>query len=346
MSKERYAAAGVDVEAAERLVERYAPYLARTQQPGTSARLGGFASMLDPSRMAGINPEDKLVWLSSVDGVGTKIALAVELGEHGGIGADCVAMCANDVLAAGAKPVAFMNYIGCERLSALPIEALMEGMSQACVEQGCALLGGETAELPGTYADERGYELVGFCLGVAAPEALFEETVQPGDWLLSAASSGVHSNGLSLIRAGAQSGELSWSEALSSGETLGAELLRPTRQYGELWRQWRSITAGQPARRAAHVTGGGLVRAVRRVFTESEVDVQATLSAIEMRLKEPEALGHVRRAMGLSWRQGAEVWNAGAGMLWAVEGGVERAQVERWCEALSRELGYEVRVLA
>ena len=244
-----YAEAGVSIAAGNALVRAIAPLARATRRPGADAELGGFGAFFDP-RAAGYN--DPLL-VAATDGVGTKLRLAVETGQHDTIGQDLVAMCVNDLLVQGAEPLFFLDYFACGRLDAAVAEAVVGGIARACAAAGCALIGGETAEMPGLYA-AGDYDLAGFAVGaVERGQQLTGARVAVGDVILGLASSGAHSNGYSLIRRLVDMGET----------TLVRQLLTPTRLYVKPLLPL--IRAGD-IHALAHITGGGLLENIPRVL--------------------------------------------------------------------------------
>ena len=247
-----YKAAGVDIDAGDALVRRIAPAAARTARAGADARLGGFGGFFD-LRAAGFRDP---VLVAATDGVGTKLEIAQALGRHRGVGIDLVAMCVNDLAAQGAEPLFFLDYFATGALDADAAATVVEGIAEGCVAAGCALIGGETAEMPGFYPPGR-YDLAGFAVGAVERERMSGPRAQPGDIVLGLASDGLHANGFSLVRriVERRSLDLSGPSPFSKG-TLGEALLAPTRIYV---RPILEALAGGGVRALAHITGGGLV---------------------------------------------------------------------------------------
>src|SRR5215470_3958849 len=260
-----YAAAGVSIDAGDELVRRIKPLAERTRTAGVLAGIGGFGAVF---RVPAGYREPVLV--SGTDGVGTKLKLAFALNRHHTIGQDLVAMSVNDILVQGAAPLFFLDYYACSRLDVDVAEQVVGGIARACEIAGCALIGGETAEMPGMY--EAGeYDLAGFAVGVAEKSDLIDgSSIVPGDAVLGLASSGPHSNGYSLIRRIVEASGANYRDDMD-GRTLGDRLLEPTRIYCrpvlEVMRQVR-------IKGMAHITGGGLVENVPRVLPPS---VQAVI---------------------------------------------------------------------
>ena len=257
-SSKAYAEAGVDITAGYEAVKRIKEHVARTNIPGTASELGGFGGAFE------LMGYKEPVLISGTDGVGTKLKLAFNMDKHDTIGIDCVAMCVNDVVCSGAQPIFFLDYIACGKLLPERIEQIVKGVADGCCESGCALIGGETAEMPGFYpADE--YDLAGFAVGVVEKSMLMNnDNVREGDAVIAMPSSGVHSNGFSLVRKvfDVDGGELN-EYVPELGKTLGEALLTPTRLY---------VKPVQALRRAAevhslaHITGGGFYENIPRAI--------------------------------------------------------------------------------
>ncbi|MEN8261098.1 MAG: phosphoribosylformylglycinamidine cyclo-ligase [Pseudomonadota bacterium] len=255
-----YKSAGVDISAGNALVERIKPIAARTRTAGVLAGLGGFGSMFELPLDRYKNP----VLVSGTDGVGTKLKLAIEMGEHNTIGIDLVAMCVNDIIVQGAEPLFFLDYYATGKLDVNVAAAVVEGIGKGCEQAGAALVGGETAEMPGMYADGE-YDLAGFCVGVAEKERILDGSrVEAGDKLIGIASSGPHSNGYSLIRKIVERAGVPFTEKLGD-KTLGEQLLTPTRIYVKpLLQLMRKIQIHA----LAHITGGGITENLPRVLPD------------------------------------------------------------------------------
>lgn len=251
MSGDAYKDAGVDIDAGDALVERIKPLAKSTHRPGVLGGLGGFGGLF------ALQGYQDPVLVSGTDGVGTKLLLAQKIGRHDTIGVDLVAMCVNDVIVTGAEPLFFLDYFATGKLSVDEAADVVSGIAEGCRQAGCALLGGETAEMPGMYAPGH-YDLAGFCVGVVERAAILDpEAVKPGDALVGLPASGVHSNGYSLVRKVlVDPGELDLhADPGSLGTTLGDALLAPTRIYV---RDLRTLLDEHGARAAAHITGGGI----------------------------------------------------------------------------------------
>ena len=260
-NKNAYAQSGVDVEAGYEVVERIKKHVARTERAGVMGALGGFGGMFDLSKTGVKEP----VLISGTDGVGTKLMLAIKYDKHDTIGQDCVAMCVNDIIAAGAEPLYFLDYIATGKNEPAKLEQVVAGVAEGCVQAGAALIGGETAEMPGMYGEDD-YDLAGFAVGVAEKSQIIDGSkVAAGDVILGLASSGIHSNGYSLVRR--VFADYTGEEVLPEleGKKLKDVLLEPTRIY---------VKAALPLIKEelvngiAHITGGGFIENVPRMFAD------------------------------------------------------------------------------
>jgi phosphoribosylformylglycinamidine cyclo-ligase len=250
-----YADAGVSIDEGDRLVDAVKPLARSTARPGSTPELGGFGGLFDLKACGFVDP----VLVSGTDGVGTKLEIAQAAEKHDGIGIDLVAMCVNDVLAQGAEPLFFLDYFATGKLSTLIAAEVIAGIAQGCREAGCALIGGETAEMPGMYSPGK-YDLAGFVVGAAERDGILPRTDQmrKGDVLIALASSGAHSNGYSLIRRVAAHTGLGWHDGapFAPGQTLAEALLCPTRIYVKAL---LPLIRSGSIKGLAHITGGGLV---------------------------------------------------------------------------------------
>ena len=256
-----YRDAGVDIDAGNSLIERIKPYTKATQRPGVLGGLGGFGALFELPLDRYKNP----VLVSGTDGVGTKLKLALMTGKHDTIGIDLVAMCSNDLIVAGAEPLFFLDYYATGKLDLETATAVIKGISEGCIQSGCALTGGETAEMPGMYEGED-YDLAGFCVGIVEKDQIIDGSkVKAGDVLLGLASSGAHSNGYSLIR---KVIEVSAADLDSEfdGATLGERLLEPTRIYVK---SLLALHKEVDIHSLSHITGGGLLENLPRVMPEN-----------------------------------------------------------------------------
>ena len=303
MTSMTYRSAGVDIDAGDALVERIKPLARATARAGVLGGIGGFASLFDP-RAAGFTDP---VLVATTDGVGTKLKLAIDTGRHGTVGIDLVAMCVNDLVVQGADPLFFLDYFATGKLDLAQAGAVIAGIAEGCRLAGCALVGGETAEMPGMYAAED-FDLAGFAVGAAERGTLLPQGVAPGDAVLGLASSGVHSNGFSLVRRVVAASGLPWDAPapFAPGMSLGEALLAPTRIYV------RSLLALHRAgllKAAAHITGGGLPGNFPRVLPANTV---AVLDAA--RWAPPPVFAWLARTGGIAAEEMLRVFNCGIGM--------------------------------
>lgn len=261
MSKNAYAKAGVDVEAGYQVVDRIKKHAEKTKRLGVLGGLGGFGAAFDLSKLDVKEP----VLISGTDGVGTKLMLAIEADKHDTIGIDCVAMCVNDIVAAGAEPLYFLDYIATGRNHPEKLEKVVAGVAQGCLQSGAALVGGETAEMPDMY-DTDDYDLAGFAVGIAEKSALIDgcKNVEAGDILLGLPSSGIHSNGYSLVRKIFK--DFDKQEILPELERpLGEELLEPTHIYVQ---ELLPLIKDNMIKGISHITGGGFYENLPRMFSD------------------------------------------------------------------------------
>ncbi|NVO13936.1 MAG: phosphoribosylformylglycinamidine cyclo-ligase [Rhodoplanes sp.] len=269
-----YAAAGVDIDAGNRLVDLIKPLVRATRRPGADAEIGGFGAVFDLKPAGFKDP----VLVAATDGVGTKVKIAIETGRHDTIGIDLVAMSVNDLVVQGAEPLFFLDYFACGRLVPERAAKIVAGIAAGCKEAGCALIGGETAEMPGVYQGDD-YDLAGFAVGAAERGGLLPRPVAEGDVVLGLASSGVHSNGYSLVRRIVEQSGFGWEAPapFDKARSLGEVLLTPTRIYvaGCLtaMRETRAIKA------FAHITGGGFPDNIPRVLGKG-LGVRIDLDAV------------------------------------------------------------------
>ena len=298
-----YTAAGVDVTAGYESVELMKADVARTRIPGVLDTIGGFGGMFAPD-VAGMK---KPVLISGTDGVGTKIKLAFLMDRHDTVGIDCVAMCVNDVICAGAKPLFFLDYIACGKNTPSKIAAIVKGVSEGCVQAGCALIGGETAEHPGLMPEDE-YDLAGFTVGIADEEKLIDKrNVREGDVLIGLASSGVHSNGFSLIRKVFDIGycDLNAYENLL-GKPLGETLLTPTVIYVK---PVLKLIEALPVHSLAHITGGGFYENLPRAF-EAEFSAEIVKGSWDI----PPIFSLIQEKGNISEHDMYNTFNMGVGM--------------------------------
>ncbi len=304
-----YAKAGVSIAAGNALVKAIGPLARSTRRAGADADIGGFGGFFDP-KAAGY--KDPLL-VAANDGVGTKLKLAIDSGRHDGVGIDLVAMCANDLIVQGAEPLFFLDYYACGRLENGVAERVIAGIADGCRQAGCALIGGETAEMPGMYADND-YDLAGFCVGaVERGEALTGDRVKSGQVLLGLASSGVHSNGFSLVRrlAADKGWKLDRPALFDQDVLLIDALMAPTRIYVRALLP--QIRAGRIAA-LAHITGGGLLENIPRVLPDglhAHVDADAWA--------QPRLMAFLQAQGNIEPEEMARTFNCGIGMVLVVD---------------------------
>ncbi|XP_058468283.1 trifunctional purine biosynthetic protein adenosine-3 [Solea solea] len=305
-----YKDSGVDIAAGNKLVEIIKPLAKATSRTGCDADLGGFAGLFDLKAAGFVDP----ILVSGTDGVGTKLKIAQACGQHSGLGQDLVAMCVNDVLAQGAEPLFFLDYFSCGSLDVAVAASVVGGIAKACETAGCALLGGETAEMPGVYAVGE-YDLAGFCVGAVERGALLPRLgdIAEGDLLIGVASSGVHSNGFSLVRKVLEKAHLGYSSPApfgNTGQTLGDVLLTPTKIYS---RFLLPILRSGAVKAYAHITGGGLLENIPRVLPQGlAVDLDASRWSI------PPVFSWLHKEGALSEEEMARTFNCGLGAVLVV----------------------------
>jgi len=298
-----YAGAGVDIDAGEALVRRIAPTARTTDRPGVAGGIGGFGGLFD-LKAAGF---DDPILVAATDGVCTKLRIGIETGRLGGLGQDLVAMCVNDLVCQGAEPLFFLDYFATGRLDVDAAAAVVDGIAAACRRAGCALIGGETAEMPGMYR-AGDFDLAGFALGAMERGQGLPARVAEGDVALGLASDGVHSNGFSLVRRVVERSGIDWGDPAPFGtRSLGEELLTPTRIYVP------AVLAAHRAggvRAAAHVTGGGLTDNLPRVLPGG-LGCSVDLATWAL----PPVFGWLREAGGIAEAELLRTFNAGIGMV-------------------------------
>ena len=303
-----YAAAGVDVTAGYKSVELIKSHVKKTEIKGVIGGIGGFGGMFELPLNEYKNP----VLVSGTDGVGTKLKLAFLLDKHDTIGIDCVAMCVNDVACSGAKPLFFLDYIACGKNYPEKIEQIVKGVADGCVMSGCALVGGETAEHPGLMPDDE-YDLAGFTVGIGEKDKLVSgEHLKAGDALIAIASSGVHSNGFSLVRKVFNIGESTVNQYFDElGATLGEELITPTRIYVK---PLLALMDKVRVNAISHITGGGFYENVPRMLNDN------TLAVIEKEkcFKKP-IFELIQKTGGISEHDMYNTFNMGTGIILAVD---------------------------
>ncbi|MDZ7710995.1 MAG: phosphoribosylformylglycinamidine cyclo-ligase [Roseovarius sp.] len=299
-----YAGAGVDIDAGNALVERIKPAAAATKRPGVMAGLGGFGGLFD-LRAAGFTDP---VLVAATDGVGTKLRIAIDTGLVDGVGVDLVAMCVNDLVCQGAEPLFFLDYFATGKLDTDQAARIIEGIAQGCAASGCALIGGETAEMPGMYP-KGDFDLAGFAVGAMERGTDLPRGVAEGDVLIGLASNGVHSNGYSLVRRIVERSGLGWGDACpwDQSASLGAALLAPTRLYV---RPALAALATGGVHGLAHITGGGLTENLPRVLPEG-LGAEVDLGAWPL----PPVFGWLTQTGGLAEAELLKTFNAGIGMV-------------------------------
>ncbi|MEG0320835.1 MAG: phosphoribosylformylglycinamidine cyclo-ligase [Oscillospiraceae bacterium] len=303
-----YAAAGVDVTAGYEAVKRMKPMVESTYIPGVMGTLGGFGGMFAPN----LEGMKKPVLVSGTDGVGTKLKLAFMMDKHDTIGIDAVAMCVNDIICAGATPLFFLDYLAVGKNDPVQVASIVSGVAEGCRQAGCALVGGETAEMPGFYPVGE-YDVAGFSVGIADEEKMLTgKGMQAGDLLIGLSSSGVHSNGFSLVRSALKLDEKKLNTKIDDlGCTLGEELLKPTRIYVKTI--LRLLKQGINVRAISHITGGGLYENVPRMMTEG-LTAQIQCSAFPVL----PIFDVIAKAGNIPERDMYNTFNMGVGMVIAI----------------------------
>ncbi|MDR0845950.1 MAG: phosphoribosylformylglycinamidine cyclo-ligase [Lactobacillales bacterium] len=309
MTKNAYANAGVDVEAGYEVVERIKKHVKRTERLGVMGAIGGFGGAFDLSALNVKEP----VLVSGTDGVGTKLLVALKEDKHDTIGIDCVAMCVNDIIAVGAEPLYFLDYIATGKNIPEKLEQVVAGVAEGCVQSNCALIGGETAEMPGMYGDDD-YDLAGFAVGVVEKSKMINghENVKPGDVLVGLPSSGVHSNGFSLVRkVFYDKNGFTGKEVLPElNAPLGEVLLTPTRLYVEAL---LPLVQKELLNGVAHITGGGFLENIPRMFADN-LAAKIKLGSWEI----PPIFAALEKYGEIPNAEMFEIYNMGIGMLLAV----------------------------
>jgi phosphoribosylformylglycinamidine cyclo-ligase len=316
----RYAAAGVDIDAGNRMVELIKPLVRATARAGTDGEIGGFGGLFDLKAAGFSDP----ILVAATDGVGTKVKIAIETSRHDTIGIDLVAMSVNDLVVQGAEPLFFLDYFACGKLDPAVGAAVVKGVAAACQEARCALIGGETAEMPGVYQGGD-YDLAGFAVGaVGRKDILPRADIRAGDVVLGLASTGVHSNGFSLVRRVAETAGLTWDRPapFDLSRNLGEALLTPTRLYVRSC--LAAIRETKAIKALAHITGGGFTENIPRVLPAG-LDVALDLSAVPVLpvFKWLAATG------GISTTEMLRTFNCGIGMVVVVDRDLADAAAER-----------------
>ncbi len=301
-----YAAAGVSISRGNELVERIKPLVKNTARNGVIGGIGGFGALFDLSSFNYKNP----VLVAGTDGVGTKLKLAIETGRHDSIGIDLVAMCVNDLLVQGAEPLFFLDYYASGRLDVDVAESVISGIAKGCRLAGCALIGGETAEMPGMYRDND-YDLAGFCVGIVEKDRIIDGSgIKEGDILIGLASSGAHSNGYSLIRRILADTGTKLDNRLGD-TTLADALLEPTRIYVK---PVLGLLTHQTVKGMAHITGGGLLENLPRILPHT---VAADINCNSWQW--PELFGWLQQAGNIKTTEMYTVFNCGIGMVLVID---------------------------
>ena len=319
-----YAAAGVDVTAGYEAVRRIKPMVESTYIPGVMGTLGGFGGMFAPD----LNGMKKPVLVSGTDGVGTKLKLAFLMDKHDTVGIDCVAMCVNDIICGGAMPLFFLDYIACGKNDPARIADIVTGITEGCRQAGCALVGGETAEMPGFYPVDE-YDLAGFSVGMVDEEKIIDgKSLAEGDVLIGLASSGVHSNGFSLVRKvfDVEHADLKTPMNELGGKSLGEALLEPTRIYVKAVKA--VLSAGVDVHAVSHITGGGFYENVPRMMVDGltaqiKLDSFPTLPIFSL----------IQKAGNIPTRDMYNTFNMGIGMILAVPAAQARTALDALAQA-------------
>jgi phosphoribosylformylglycinamidine cyclo-ligase len=302
-----YAEAGVDIDAGNALVDRIKPAAKRTNRAGVMSGLGGFGALFDLKAAGYVDP----VLVAATDGVGTKLRIAIDTGNVDGVGIDLVAMCVNDLVCQGAEPLFFLDYFATGKLETDTAARIIEGIAEGCVRSGCALIGGETAEMPGMYP-KGDFDLAGFSVGAMERGQALPDAVAEGDVLLGLASDGVHSNGYSLVRKIVEMSGLGWDADCPFGDgSLGAALLTPTRLYVQ--QALAAIRAGG-VHGLAHITGGGITENLPRVLPEG-LGVDVDLDAWDL----PGVFKWMAGVGGMAEAEMLKTFNCGVGMVLVVD---------------------------
>jgi phosphoribosylformylglycinamidine cyclo-ligase len=301
-----YAEAGVDIDAGNAMVDAIKPLVRATRRPGADAEIGGFGGLFDLKAAGFVDP----ILVAANDGVGTKVKIAIESGKHDTIGIDLVAMCVNDLIVQGAEPLFFLDYYATGKLEPEVGVAIVKGIAEGCRQSSCALIGGETAEMPGLYA-KGDYDLAGFAVGAAERGQLLPKgNIQPGDVMIGLASSGLHSNGFSLVRRIVERTGLAWDAPapFAPDMALAEALLVPTRLYVKPL--LAALKEGAPIKALAHITGGGFPDNIPRVLPDG-MGAEVNLSAINP----PPVFGWLAREGGVAETEMLRTFNCGIGMI-------------------------------
>lgn len=310
-----YADAGVDIDAGNALVDAIKPVVKSTARPGSDTQIGGFGGLFDLKAAGFKDP----VLVAANDGVGTKLRIAIDTGEHATVGIDLVAMCVNDLIVQGAEPLFFLDYFATGALNIEEAKSVITGIAEGCKQAGCALIGGETAEMPGMYA-KGDYDLAGFSVGAAERGTLLPSgDIKPGDKVIALSSSGVHSNGFSLVRKIVETNKLDWQSPapFDSGKTLAQVFLTPTKIYVKpLLAAIHHFNAldRDGIRALAHITGGGLTENIPRVLPDN-LGVNIDLAKIDV----PPVFKWLSDKGGVNESEMLRTFNCGVGMVALVD---------------------------
>jgi len=311
-----YKAAGVDIDAGNQLVAKIKPLVKSTHRPGVLDNIGGFSALFEPPLTNYKNP----VLVSGTDGVGTKLKLAIDIGQHTTIGIDLVAMCVNDLIVQGAEPLFFLDYFATGKLDVAQASNVIQGIVDGCKMSGTALIGGETAEMPGMYS-AKDYDLAGFCVGIVEKDKIINgEQVVVGDKIIGMASSGPHSNGYSLIRKIIEVSNASFSDNFGT-QNLGEMLLTPTKIYVK---SILSLLAKFELKAISHITGGGLLENLPRVLPD---DCQALIDQNSWQL--PDVFSWLQEKGNISKREMHRTFNCGVGMALVVSENIAKKVVKQ-----------------
>lgn len=300
-----YKQAGVDIDAGNSLVEKIKPFAKATKRIGADSDLGGFGALFDLKKCNFKDP----VLVSSTDGVGTKLKVAIEVGKHDTIGIDLVAMSVNDLVVQGAEPLFFLDYFACSKLEVEVAAQVIKGIAEGCKQAGCALIGGETAEMPGMYHPED-YDLAGFAVGAVERDQILPKETHAGDVLIGLKSSGVHSNGYSLARFVLQKNSVKFSDVAFDGKTVGEVLLTPTKIYVKSCLE--AVRTGK-IKALSHITGGGLTENLPRVLSKNvkpKIDYKSW--------QRPQIFDYLQKLGNVADEEMHRTFNCGIGMVLVV----------------------------
>ena len=316
-----YKSAGVDIEAGYQSVELMKKYVARTMRPEVLGGIGGFSGAFSMDKIKGM---EKPTLVSGTDGVGTKIKLAFLMEKHDTVGIDCVAMCVNDIACAGGEPLFFLDYIACGKNYPEKIASIVKGVAEGCVQAGCALIGGETAEHPGLMPEEE-YDVAGFAVGVVDEKDLITgKTIKAGDTLIGIASSGIHSNGFSLVRKVFNVNKENLFRYVDTlGTTLGEALIVPTRIYVKALKSVKD--AGVTVKGCSHITGGGFYENIPRMLPDG-IGARIERGSYEV----PAIFDLLQKTGNITDQMMYNTYNMGIGMVLCVDG----ADVDKTMRAL------------